>query len=337
MPRVSVIMSVYKEPIEWLKQSIDSILNQSFKDFEFIIVNDCPDREENSIVLNDFAKKNPRIVIISNDENSGLTKSLNKALSMAKGEYIARMDADDISMPQRFDRQVTYLDGHPNISAVGSWIVYIDESGKQVSNVVKYDTDPRWVKAQFLQNSQLCHPSAMFRRIVKDHVVRYDESVRYAQDYALWVSILPYGDIANIPEVLLNYRTSSKQITSNKRDEQQECAGITQRKAFALFDFPVTEQFLKLFFTMTVQHQMDLPFDEVTMEFCRFFKEAKQTKDNSLALEIIYSTYLAYLQRKSGAAKIRFIKNVTANSSVKMLWIGFKLTLHLAQRKANRK
>ena len=330
-------MSVYKEPTEWLRQSVDSILGQTFTDFEFIIVNDCPDREENVFTLNDYSKKDSRVAIITNEVNVGLTKSLNKALSVAQGEYIARMDADDISMPERFEKQVAFLDSHSNICAVGSWLVDIDENGKQISDVVKYETDYRWVRAQFLQNSQLSHPSAMFRRKVKDYVVKYDESIRYAQDYALWVSMLPYGEIANIPEVLLNYRTSNIQITSSKKTEQQACAGITQRKAFALFDFPTKESFLKIYFAMTVQHNMDLPVNDVKREFCNFFKEVKMTKDNSLALEIIMSSYLAFLQKQSGASKAKFVVNTLKNNSPFMLMLGCKLCKDLYQRKSKRK
>ena len=337
MSRVSVIMSVYKEPVEWLRQSIDSILTQTFPDFEFIIVNDCPEREDHVRILNEYQQQESRIVIITNDKNIGLTQSLNKALSLAKGEYIARMDADDISMPERFGKQVAYLDNHADICAVGTWIVNIDEKGKLLPGIVRYDADPRWVKAQMLQNSQLCHPSAMFRRMVKNHVAQYDETLRYAQDYALWVSLLPYGEIANIPEVLLQYRTSNKQITSNNKAEQQACAAIVQKRAFELFGFSATESFSKMFFKMTIQHRMDLPSDEVKKEFKGFFKNAKLTKANSLALEMIYSTYFAYWQSHCKNSKKLFVRSMIASNSAFMLYLGCKLIVLLYQRKAKRK
>lgn len=337
MPKVSVVMSVYKEPTEWLRLSVDSILGQTFTDFEFIIVNDCPDREENVLTLDDYSQRDSRITIITNEVNMGLTKSLNKALAVAQGEYIARMDADDISLPTRFEKQVTYLDSHSNICAVGSWLVDIDENGKKISDVVRYETDYRWIRAQFLQNSQLSHPSAMFRRKVKDYTVRYDESIRYAQDYALWVSMLSYGEIANIPEVLLKYRTSNIQITSSKKAEQQTCAGITQKEAFALFDFPPTESFLKMYFAMTVQHNMDLPANDVKKEFYGFFKKVKMTRNNTLALEIILSSYLSFLQKQSGASKAKFAVNTLKNNSLFMLMLGCKLGIDLYRRKYKRK
>ena len=106
MNKVSVIMSTYKEPIDWIRQSIDSILNQTFSEFEFIIVVDNPKYKELISVLNDYAEADNRICIMVNENNIGLVKSLNKALSQCNGEYIVRMDADDISLPERIAHQI---------------------------------------------------------------------------------------------------------------------------------------------------------------------------------------------------------------------------------------
>ena len=116
-------MSVYNEPVEWIKQAIDSILAQSYKDFEFIIVNDKPDRLENKQVLDGYSKQDPRIIVISNEQNIGLTKSLNKAIEIACGDYIARMDADDIAFSERLETQVIFLNNHKNIDICGSSIL----------------------------------------------------------------------------------------------------------------------------------------------------------------------------------------------------------------------
>lgn len=333
MSRVSVIMSVYKEPILWIKQAIDSILMQTFSDFEFIIVNDNPDRPENEVLLADYKQRDARIRTISNEVNLGLTKSLNKALSVATGELIARMDADDVSLQERFKKQVEFLDSHSTICAVGTWLINIDENGVVKSDIVHYDTDPRWIKAQFLQNSQLCHPSSMFRRIVNGFQVRYDEDLRYAQDYALWVSLLPYGDIANIPEVLLWYRISSKQITIKNKAEQQACAGIVQRRAFDLFSFSATEAFLAFFCAMTIQHRVDCPIEEVSSEFHSFYQDNSLTKENSLAMEIVYSSYLGYFYGQNNGSLFKYLYSVLKNSSRSMLAIGCKLLVHLYKRK----
>ncbi len=330
-------MSVYKEPVEWLRQAIDSILVQTFGDFEFIIVNDCPERDENEHILTEYEHQDSRIIIIRNEENIGLTKSLNKALSRAQGEYIARMDADDISLPDRFNTQIAFLDSHPEVGGVGSWTKTVDENGAQVGAIGKYETDSRWTKALFLQNSQVAHPAAMFRKKVRDYVVRYDETVKYAQDYSLWVSILPYAEVTNIPKVLFCYRINDQQISSSKKDEQQRCAGIAQRRAFELFDFFFSNNFLQMFFSMTIKHDMDLPKEEVKNTFRDFFKETKMRNGNSLALEVVYSTYLAYWRRHCGGSKLKYVHHVISNSSLFMLFLGSKFAYHLIGRKLRRR
>lgn len=337
MPKISVIMSIYKGPIEWVRHSIDSILTQTFSDFEFIIVNDRPDRKENTELLSEYKMKDSRIVVMANETNIGLTKSLNRALDIATGEYIARMDADDISLPQRFQTQVDYLDSHPEICGCGSWTGSINEAGERMEGIGRYETDPQWIRAQFLQNSQVGHPAAMFRKVTNGHVARYNEDVRYAQDYSLWVSLLPYGGITNIPEVLFCYRTSEQQITTNKKPEQQACAGVAQRKAFELFGFKTTDEFLKLFFAFTIQHDFNKPMNVVKDLFCKFFAQNKLTKENSLGLEVVYSTYLAYLQHHSQGSKFKLFQLIISNSSLPMLCIGQKLIWDLRKRKRSRK
>ena len=336
VPCVSVMMSIHKEPIEWIRRSIDSILGQSFADFEFIIVNDNPEWEENTLLLEDYVRRDSRIIVITNETNLGLTKSLNKALVKARGEFIARMDADDISSLKRFEKQVAFLNNHPSIIAVGCWVIPIDEGGKQFEQIVTYEPNPRWARAQFLQNSQVCHPASMFRRVNDGVVVQYDESMRYAQDYALWVSLLPYGDIANIPEPLLSLRSSRQQITSSKKEEQRACAERVQARAFSLFDFPSDDAFLKLFSALTIHHSTDLPVEEVTTLFKRFFADVRLTKQNSLALEVVYSTYLGFLLSKSGGSPNKLFKDTFKGNSPFMLRIGCRLGFHLLGRKLSR-
>lgn len=336
MSRVSVIMSVYKEPIQWIKQAIDSILIQTFSDYEFIIVNDNPDRLENKKLLADYKQRDARIRTISNEVNLGLTKSLNKALLVATGDYIARMDADDVSLQERFEKQVDFLDCHPTICVVGTWLINIDENGLLKPGEVRYDTDPRWIKAKFLQNSQICHPSSMFRRIVNGFQVRYDEGLRYAQDYALWVSLLPYGDIANIPEVLLWYRISSKQITYKNKTEQQICAGIVQRRAFGVFSFSANEAFFDTFYTITIQHDFIYSIKEVSSVFHSFYEENSLSRENSLAMEIVYSSYLGYLYHQNNGSIIMFLYSALKYSSFSMIALGCKLLFHICQRKRER-
>lgn len=119
---VSVVMSIYNEQESWLKMSIDSILHQTYSNFEFIIVNDNPQRTLNRNLIEHYQKLDERIVYIENHVNIGLTKSLNLAIAVAKGDYIARMDADDYSFPTRLEKQITFLSKNCDIIAVGTWV-----------------------------------------------------------------------------------------------------------------------------------------------------------------------------------------------------------------------
>jgi len=218
MPKVSVVMSVYKEPIDWIKQSVDSILNQTFTDFEFIIINDKPDREENRLVLDEYQKKDNRIVIITNETNIGLAKSLNKGLCVAKGEYVARMDADDISMPERFEQQVRFLDSNPDVIVCGTNAESFGDKKNSFNWIYERNND---IKAQLLNNSCFVHPTVFIRKsVLIDNNILYDEDYRQAQDYRLWEVLRSYGSYANIMEILLKYRISNQQISHHSHSQQ---------------------------------------------------------------------------------------------------------------------
>lgn len=236
MPRISVIMSVYNEPIEWMKASIESVLYQTFSDYEFIIVNDNPARDENRLILGDYQRKDSRIHIITNNDNIGLTRSLNKALSFARGEYVARMDADDICLSTRFERQVDFMDNHKECVASGTSAIIINEKGEMGRRWKVYEN---WqdLQSSILFFSPILHPTAFFRREFSGKRVRYDETMRYSQDYALWASLIKDYEIANITAPLLYYRISGNQISSNKNNEQKQCAFKTQAFLFDSFDY----------------------------------------------------------------------------------------------------
>ena len=240
MPKVSVIMSVYSEWIDWIKQSIDSILNQTFRDFEFIIVNDNPERKENALLLEEYAKKDSRIRCIINEENIGLTKSLNRCLKVATGQYIARMDADDISMPNRLEEQVKFLDLNRDIVACGSDAIATNKDGEVRGKIVTYHTKEE-IKVSMLFQSPIIHPAAMFRRVIGGSEVLYDEYYSCAQDYALWASLFDYP-MANLPQVLLHYRLSDVNITSKKRDKQLAYSKEIQDSVYSKLDLTLSDK-----------------------------------------------------------------------------------------------
>ena len=131
-PKVSVVMSFYKEPLQWMNLALDSILDQTFRDFEIILICDNPDYKEGIAYAQKRAEQDSRVRLIINDTNIGLTKSLNKGIRLAEGKYIARMDADDIAFPQRFEKQVEFLENNPDVSVCASDVHIINAEGEIV-------------------------------------------------------------------------------------------------------------------------------------------------------------------------------------------------------------
>lgn len=218
-PTVSVVMSCYNEPLVWIQESIDSILSQTFSDFEFIIINDNPNRKELKEFLNNITQKDHRIKLINNEKNIGLTKSLNLGLRKAKGKYIARMDADDISLPNRFEKQVSYLNQNKQVVILGSWV----KSFGSRKNTVKFPENDTDIRKYQIIASPFDHPATMMR---KSSILKvgggYDESIRYAQDQEFWYRLGKVGLFYNIQEVLFKHRYSENQISKKHVIEQQK-------------------------------------------------------------------------------------------------------------------
>ena len=217
---ISVIMSVYKEPTEWLRQTIDSILSQTFKDFEFIVISDYPAGADNNALLKDYAQMDNRIKLIFNEENIGLTKSLNKGLAVAKGKYIARMDADDISLPERFEKQYAYMECHPNVIVLGTAIKYIGKGAwKKATDGIRFADEE--IRAQMFIDNCIAHPTVFIRKAVLDtYGLKYDETYKHSQDFRLWEQMWDYGEFANLKDKLLMYRLSDQQITKSSKSSQ---------------------------------------------------------------------------------------------------------------------
>lgn len=215
-PVISVVMSVYNGE-KYLRESIESILGQTCRNFEFIIINDGSTDLTREIVL---SYNDPRICLIDNEENMGLTKSLNKGLKIARGEYIARMDADDVSMFDRFERQIDFLNRHRDYAVVGTFLKVINEDSKVVFTIEKptQDADIR----EFLNRDNcIGHGSAMIRKTCLQNVGFYDESIKKSQDYELWLRISQNYRLANIPQYLYMWRNHKENISEKHRNEQK--------------------------------------------------------------------------------------------------------------------
>lgn len=228
-PKVSVVMSVYKEPEDWLHQSIDSILNQTFKDFEFIIICDNPDYEVGISILKEYARLDNRIVLLFNAENIGLTKSLNKGLAIAKGDFIARMDADDICAKERIGVQVDYMQSHPEVDVCGSYITIFGNTTFFSERKIKYPEKHEDILTTMVFKNPFSHSSVLMKKSICGEKVQYDETTPKAQDYKLWCDLYEKGAyFANINKSLVLYRTSNSQISHGGNVEQKQTSDIVR-------------------------------------------------------------------------------------------------------------
>lgn len=221
-PIVSVVMSIFNSE-KWLKEAIDSVLNQTFGDFEFIIVDDGSTDDSLSIVR---SYDDRRIKLIINESNLGVSNSVNKALQTVRGEYIARMDGDDICMPRRFERQVEFLRSHNEIDVCGSWFkVFGDSDG--VVRCPQYDKE---IRCMMLFNNAFAQPSVMFRKSVVPHDgILYEKNRVRVEDYELWYRLSIEHAMANIPEVLLEYRVNNKNSSKKLEAVREETHKICMR------------------------------------------------------------------------------------------------------------
>lgn len=227
MPKVTVLMSVFNGG-KFLEESVQSILSQTLIDFEFLIFDDGSfDGSEKK--LDQLSAGDTRVKVVR-QKNIGLTKTLNLGLRLARGEYVARMDSDDVAMPDRLQKQVSFLDNNPEIALVASFAKIIDEKGQEIGEhwpAVEHDA----IRKLSFFSGQICHPSVMFRKNKILDIGGYDENFQYAQDCDLWFRLMKENRVANIPEFLLKWRKTSEGIGTRKQAEQQVFARRAKRRA----------------------------------------------------------------------------------------------------------
>ena len=228
-PQVSVLMSVHNASA-FLPAAIDSILAQTFSDFELIVVDDGSS-DNSGVLLDQYAARDGRVRTIRRP-NRGLTRSLNEAAARARGILLARMDGDDLSMPDRLARQVAHLGRHSDCVTVGGQGLFIDQDGWPVGPwrvPIEHDAIDRQHLAGF--GGGIIHPAAMIRREAFERVGGYDEAIPAAQDYDLWLRLAEVGRLANLPDVVLQYRLHLLSVTSTRRAEQTQCLVEVCRRA----------------------------------------------------------------------------------------------------------
>lgn len=215
-PVISVIMGVYNGE-KFLGEAIESILTQTYGNFEFIICNDCS-TDGSLEILRRYAKQDERIVILENTANLGLAATLNRCLQTARGQWIARMDCDDRALPDRFCYQLEWLQGHPNVSAVGSAVEFIDDQGQVFARMDRSE-DTFFQLKDVVRYSVLVHPSVMMRKEDVLAVGGYSVNslTTRAEDYDLWCKLCEKGTVvANMANLLFQYREDESNIVKRK-------------------------------------------------------------------------------------------------------------------------
>ena len=209
---ISVVMPVFNSA-EFLKESVESILNQTFKDFELICVYD-KSKDDSLSILEAYAQNDSRVKIIVNEEKKGLPYALNLGLKAAKGKYIARMDADDIALPKRFEIQYKFLEKHNDIGGCGTFIKKIGNTRRRVFLPIKSDD----IKVRLMFNCCIMHPTAMFRAsLIQKYNLFYNEDYKVCEDFEFWIRFLSVAEFVNIPRVLLLYRVNNESISENQK------------------------------------------------------------------------------------------------------------------------
>lgn len=213
-PAISVVMPVHNGE-KYLREAVDSILSQTFQDFEFIVIDDGS-TDQSTDILNEYARKDARIRLISR-ENRGVAKSLNEAIALACGAYVARMDADDVSLPQRLEKQLDYLEANPDCVLLGAEVLMIDAQGWPIAkgrHVYSHcDIDEQLLRGD---GGGLTHPVVMMRTGVVRRIGGYKQEFVTGQDLDLFLRLAEAGRIANLPDILLKWRQHPESINHTR-------------------------------------------------------------------------------------------------------------------------
>ena len=242
MPKISVVMPAYNAEA-YIGVAIDSILTQSFTDFEFLILNDCSADNTEAIIK---SYDDPRIVYIKNEQNMGVAATLNKGLHFAQGEYIARMDADDIALPQRFEKQVAYLDNHPEIAVLGTQVRFFCDDGD--GDPFCYFGSSQQLKIDLLFASAIAHPSVMMRRQLILDLGCYNRSFEGLEDYELWCRVSQQAALSVYPEILLRYRIHPGQVTQQPSERKMQAARNLKMRQLTRLGLPTEGEIAEAYY-----------------------------------------------------------------------------------------
>ncbi len=241
-PKISVVMATHNGE-QFIKEAVNSILTQTYSDFEFLIVDDGS-TDSTPTILNEYQAKDQRIKIVTNPHCVGLTKSLNIAIRQAKGEYIARMDDDDISLPNRIEKQINFITKNPEIVLLGAWAFLINENGQTIGKK-NLAVQSQQIKNKLLFNNQIIHSTWLVKRDILIKEGLYNEQFKKAQDYEFVLRLACKYKIANLPENLLMYRVLPTSL-SLQNNEQKNFAIKARWIAITKYGYPKAQGLLQI-------------------------------------------------------------------------------------------
>ncbi len=326
-PKVTVLMCVYNSQT-YLRQAIESILGQTYSGFEFLILNDGSTDHSPEII---DSYDDIRIRVINNSTNIGLTKSLNRGLAAAKGSFIARHDADDISHPTRLQKQVEFMELHPSVVLLGTQVRTIDKKGRPVC-------DHLWTKAtaqcavllQLIFDNPFVHSSVMFRRdVVWDQLHGYNEDFLIGQDFELWSRIAAEHNIQNLEECLVDFRRHPSAVSADYSDIYSEDFKVIFRTNLkriihcneGLEQWPDLRVGINNPKLLKKEHQTETAIDTIEIIFDRFCQLNPETRLHPQAQQVLANTYM-----RLAFGLIRYNRRVSAKACIK----AFRADGHIA-------
>jgi len=243
-PKVSIIMAIHSGIVDEINTSVMSIINQTFDDFEFIIVDDINEINTSKYILS-LSKKFNKIKILKNKINQGLTKSLVSAIEIANGKYIARQDADDISHPNRIYEQVKYLDKYNKVVLIGTGYSVINKQNKTVTEIVN-SYNHKEICENMMKSNPFCHSSVMFRKIEYHNTGGYNPNFISTQDFDLWFRFMDYGEFALLNKNLVTRNITQNSISSNFSTSFQQATNGLHIRLREIHRWPRKKKIIKI-------------------------------------------------------------------------------------------
>lgn len=289
---ISVLMPVYNAE-EFIEESIDSLLNQTYKNMEIIIIDDCSN-DGTAQKIKRYSDK--RIRYYKNEKNMGIVYSLNLGMSLANGEFMARMDADDICFPNRFEEQLKYMRNNPNLVLISCWF----EMFGKVNQIIKYPKKHKEILTYCMIGNPMLHPGYfMNRHKIMESNLKYDENMKFAEDLDFVINVTNIGEVANVPKILMKYRTHNTQTSSIHMKRQFELGVIIRKKLVSKIGINWNDKEMELFQKICFEEYDNLYYEDI-------FKGTRLCKDviNKNISKKVFSTKLL---RNVFCKKIQFL------------------------------